>query len=89
MYISQNIQQVFPIYMQSKQDILMLKKDNNTLEYFGPYKDGKYILDQHDIEKNHNNLVGQSSDTGSCAKNNLSELNLQDKFLASESLLFL
>lgn len=44
--ISQIISQNLLIYIQSKQDIPMLEKNNNILKYFKPYKDEKYILDE-------------------------------------------
>lgn len=47
-YISKNIYQIFPIYIKPKQDMSILRKDNNILEYFGCYKDEKYILDKQE-----------------------------------------
>ena len=41
----------------------MLGEDDNTSDNFGPYKDGKSTSEVQDIEKDHRNLVGKSSDT--------------------------
>ena len=42
---------VFPIYMQCKQNTLILREKEN----FGPYEDEKSTLEEQDVEKDHRN----------------------------------
>ena len=46
----------------------MPEEDNNALDNFRPYEDERYMLEVQDIERDHKNLVGKSSDTESCAR---------------------
>ena len=46
----------------------ILGKDDNLLDNFGPYEDNKSIPEAQDIESDHKDLVGESSDTESHAK---------------------
>ena len=72
--------------MQSKQDTPMTREDNNVLEKFGPYKDEESTLKEQEMEGDHTNLVGKSSNTGSRARNGLSGHTPQAGLLANESL---
>ena len=76
--------QVFSIYMQSKQDVLILVETKNTLKNFEPYKKKKSILEKQDIKKNHRNLRNKSLNTKIHAKNNLLRYNSQIKLLRME-----
>ena len=58
--------------MQLKEDMPMPEEDNNVSEYFGPHKNEEYTLDKQDIEGDHRNSVGKSSDTGIRARDSLS-----------------
>ena len=60
----------------------MLGEDDNVSDNFGLYEDEKSIPEAQDIEKDHRDLVGKSSDSGSCAKE---EYTSQDGLLGSES----
>ena len=71
--------------MQLKQNTPISGEDHNASENFGPHKDEESTLKEHDIEKDHTNLVSESSDTKSRAKNDLSRHIFQDGILASES----
>ena len=71
-YTSQIIQHGLLIHMQPKQDMPMPKKDDNASKYFGPYKKEEYILDKQNIEEDHRDLVGESSDTKNRARDSLS-----------------
>ncbi len=81
-YISQ---QVFPICMQSNQETPIPGGDNNALENFGPHEDQKSILKEQDIEENHKNLIGKSSDIRSHIKDGLLGFTPQVVRLRSES----
>lgn len=72
--------------MQPKQDTLILGEDDNTSENVGFYEDEKSTLEEQDIEEDHRNLVGKSSDTESCVRDDLSEHTPQDGIFASELL---
>ncbi len=78
-------QQVLPIRMQLKQDTPIPKEDENTSDNFGLHGDEKSILEEQDIEVDHRNSVGKSSDTGSHARDGLSGRTPQDGLFASES----
>ena len=39
-------QQVFPIYMQPKQNTPILGKNDNSSENFGPHEDEKFTLEE-------------------------------------------
>ena len=54
--------------MNPKYDMPMPGKNNNASDNFRPYKDEESISKAQDIEKDHRNLVGKSSDTGNRAK---------------------
>ena len=43
----------------------MPKKDDNSSDNFGLYEDEKSTPEAQDIERDHKDLVGESSDTGS------------------------
>ena len=82
---SQFIQQVLLIRMQSEQNTLIPGKDDDASENFGPHKDEESILKEQKIEGDHRDLVGESLDTGSRAKDGLSRHTPQTGLLASES----
>ncbi len=82
-------QQIFPIYMQLKQNIPILGEDDNISENFGLHEDKEFILEEQDIKGDHRNLVDKSSGTGSYVRDSLSRYTPQDRLLASESLLSL
>lgn len=65
-------QQVFSIHIQPKQNILILKEDNNTSDNFASHENEKSTLKKQDIEKDYRNLVDKSSDIRSHVKDNLS-----------------
>ncbi len=71
--------------MQPKQDMPIPGEDDNTSDNFGLYEDEEFILEEQDIESDYRNLVGESSDTGSHARDGLSRRTPQDGLLASES----
>ena len=62
--------------------------DYNASNIFRPYKDEESTLEKQDIERDYTNLVRENSNTGSRAKNGLSERIPQNGLLASESLSF-
>ncbi len=70
--------------MQPKQDTLILGKDDNALGNFVPYEDEKSTLEEQDIERDHRNLIGKSSDTESRARDGLSRRTPQAELLESE-----
>ena len=72
--------------MQPKQDMQIPGEDDNALDNFGPYEDEKSTPKVQNIEKNHRDLVGKSSNTRSCAR---VERTPQDELLGSESSLSL
>ncbi len=78
-------QQVLPLRMLTKQDTPILGEDNNTPGNLGPHEDEESILEEQDIERDHRNLVGESSDTGSRARDGLSGRTPQAGLLGSES----
>ncbi len=78
-------QQVLPIRMQPKQDKPIPGEDENTSDNFELHEDEESILEEQDIESDHRYLVGESSDTGSHARDGLSGRTPQDGLLASES----
>ena len=86
LYTSQIIQQVFLTRIQPKQDIAMSKKVDNISDHFWPYEDEKSIPEAQNIKRDHKDLVGESSNTGSHAKAGRTS---QDGLLGSESLLSL
>lgn len=87
--ISQIIQQVVLKNMQPKQNIPILRKDNNTSDNYRPYLDTKSIHDKQDIRRDHRDLVSKSLDTSSYARNSVLECCRQDRLLTSELSLFL
>ena len=64
----QIIQQVFLPHMQPEQDMPMPEEDDNVSDNFGFYKDEKSTTEMQDIERDHRDLVGENSDTRSCAR---------------------
>ncbi len=70
--------------MQPNYNTLIPGEDENTSENFGLYEDEESILEEQDIERDHRNLVGESSDTGSSVKDGLSRRIPQDGLLTSE-----
>ena len=76
-------QEVFPVYIQLEQDTPILGEDDNVSKNFRPHKDNK--LEEQNIEADHRNLIGESLDTGSRAKDGLSRRTPQDGLLISES----
>ena len=64
-------------------------KDNYASEIFGPHEDEKSILEEQEIERDHRNLVGKSSDTRSDARDGLLRHAPQAELLTSESSSFL
>ena len=61
--------------------MLILGVDDNVSENFGPYEDNE--SEEQDIKGDHKNLLGESSDTGSYARDNLSECTLLNGLLAN------
>lgn len=53
---------------QPRQKIFMPGKDDNALDNFGHHEKEEYILEEQDIEEDQIDLVGESSDTKSHAK---------------------
>ncbi len=60
------------------------EEDENTSDNFGLREDEESILEEKDIEGDHRNLVSESSDTVSNAKDGLSGRTPQDGLLARE-----
>ena len=73
-------------HIQPKEDMLILGEDDNALDNFGPYKNEESTPVAQNIKGDHRNLVGKSSDTGSCAR---AGRTLQDGLLGNESSSFL
>lgn len=71
-YINQIIYQVFFIYIQPNQNISILRKDNNVIEIFWPYKDKKSTLKKQNIKKDHRNLMDKSLNIKNYIKDGLS-----------------
>ena len=69
--------------MQLKQDMPMLREDKNASDNFCSYEDEEWIPEAQDIEKDHKDLVGESSNTRSYARIAHTP---QDGLLGSESL---
>lgn len=67
----------------------ILREDDNVSENFGSYEEEKSLLKKQVIKEDHRNLVGKSSDIGSCIRDILSGHTPQDGLLTSESLSFL
>ncbi len=78
-------QQILSICIQPKQDTPILGEDDNVSGNLGPYKDEQFIPEEQDIEGDHRNLIGESSDTESRAKEGLSGRTPQARLLGSES----
>ncbi len=75
--------------MQLKQDILISEEDENALENFVPYENEESILEDQDIERDHRNLVEESSDTESRVRDVLLGHISQAELLGSELSSFL
>ena len=54
--------------MQPEQDMPMPGEDDNASDNFGPYEDEGSTPEAQDIEGDHRDLVGKSSDTRSRAR---------------------
>ncbi len=78
-------QQVLPIRMQPKQHAPIPGEEDNASGNFGPNEDGESPLEKQDIEGDHKNSVGESSDTRSRARDGLSGRTHQAGLLGSES----
>ncbi len=78
-------QQVLPLCMQPKQDTPILGEYDNASGNLGPHEDEESTLTEQDIEGDHRNLVGESLDTGSRARDGLSRRTPQAGLLGSES----
>ena len=61
-------------------------EDGNALDNFEPYEDKESTLEAQNIERDHKDLIGKSSNTGNCAKTSRT---LQDELLKSELSSFL
>lgn len=48
-----------------------MKKDDNMLENFGPYKNEEFILEEQDIKGNHKNWIGKCLNIRSYIKDSL------------------
>ena len=59
-------------------------EDENASKNVGPHEDEESILEEQDIEEDHRNLGGKSSDTRSCARDGLSGRTPQAGLLGSE-----
>ena len=68
--------------MQPKQDMLIPGEDDNISDNFGPYEDKQSTPEAQNIEGDHRDLVGESSDTRSRAREGRTP---QDGLLGSES----
>ena len=79
MYTSQVI---LPIYMHPKQNMPIPGEDDNISENHWLHENNK--SEEQDIEGDHRNLVGESSDTKSRARDDLSGFTPQDSFFANE-----
>ncbi len=82
-------QQVLPLRMQPKQDTPILGEDDNVSGNLEPHEDEESTLTEQDIERDHRNLVGESSDIGSRAKNGLLGRTPQAELFGSDSSLSL
>lgn len=80
------IQQVFLIYIQYKQDIVLLGEDYNLLDNFGPHLKKESILKERNIEENHKDSVNKCIDIKNYAKNSLLKSTLQAEFFANKLL---
>ena len=81
---SQFIQQVLLSFMQPKQDMPMLRENDNLSENFGSHKGEKSTLEEQKMEGDYKDLVSKNSNTGSRARDGLSEYTPQAGLLASE-----
>ena len=48
------------------------REDDHALENFVSHEDEKFLLEEQDIEMDHNNLVDEGFDNRSCATDGLS-----------------
>ncbi len=71
--------------MQPEQNTPIPGKDDNTSGNFGLYEDEKSTLEEQDIKADYRNLVSESSDIGSHARDGLSRHTPQARLLGSES----
>ncbi len=78
-------QQVLPLHMQPEQNNPILGEDDNTSGNLGSHEDEESTLEEQDIEGDHRNLVGESSDTRSRVRDGLSGRTPQAGLLESES----
>lgn len=82
-------QQIFLIRIKLKQNILILKEDDNTSFNFVRHENEKFILEKDYIERDHRNLLDKSLNTGSHIKDGLLGCTSQDELFASELSSFL
>ncbi len=68
-----------------KQDTPIPRENDNASGNFGPHEDEESTLKEQDIEEDHRNLVGKSSDTESYTSDDLSRHTPQAGLLGSES----
>ena len=66
--MSQIIQQIAPTRMQPKQDMPIPGEDDNSSDNFRLYEDEGCTPEAQNIERDHRNSVGKSSDTRSRAR---------------------
>lgn len=71
--MSQIIQQVPLIRMQSKQDMLILEEQNNLSNSFGLNEDEKFLFEEQDIEEDYGNSINKNLDTKNYTRNSLSK----------------
>lgn len=74
---------------QLKQEMPILKEDDNALNNFRHHKKKEYTLKKQDIENNQIDLIGKILDTRNYAKDILPEYICQNGLLKSESSSFL
>lgn len=86
-YTSQIIQQGFLIYIQPNTDILILEKDNKTLDNFSFYEKKEFIFKEQDIKIDYGILIDKCLDTKSYIKDSQSRYILQNEFFINELLL--
>ena len=77
--------QVFPIYMQPKQNTPIPGEEENL----GPYENEKLTLEEDDIEKDYRNLEDKSLDIKSHARDGLAGCIPQTRLFKSKSSLSL
>lgn len=71
-YRSQIIQPTLSIRIQLKQNTPLPGKNDNAFKNFGLNKNEKSTLEEQNIEKDYRNLIDESKNTKSHARNSLS-----------------